>query len=118
MLRGSDDRWPPPGQSGALAMRRVPESGLRSAEASRNARRTEGALGDGVELLQQVRELAIVASGDPSYDDTQRQTLAGKIRDLRAQLVVVANRGDGAGGYLFAGQGATPPFVDAAGGVR
>ena len=33
---------------------------------------------------------------------------------LREQLLAVANRGDGAGGYLFGGQGATqPPFVDA-----
>lgn len=119
VLRGSDDPVAAARAERALAMKARSESGLRSAEASRSAMtQAEGALGDAVELLQQVRE-AIVASGDPSYDDTQRQTLAGQIRDLRAQLLVVANRGDGAGGYLFSGQGASaPPFVDAAGGVR
>ncbi len=46
-------------------------------------------------------------------------SLATKLRSLREQLLGVANRTDGAGGFLFGGQGATtPPFVDAAGGVR
>jgi flagellar hook-associated protein 3 FlgL len=78
----------------------------------------ESALGETVEWLQQARE-ALVAAGDASYDDTQRQMLAVQVRDLRVQLLAVANRGDGAGGYLFGGQGSdTPPFVDAVGGVR
>ena len=46
-------------------------------------------------------------------------TWARSIRGLREQLLAIANRGDGAGGYLFGGQGsAQPPFVDGAGGVR
>ena len=38
---------------------------------------------------------------------------------MRTQLFALANRSDGAGTYLFGGQGATQkPFVDAPGGVR
>ena len=49
--------------------------------------------------------------------DWQEQANATEAR-LRGQLLATANRGDGAGGYLFGGQGsAEPPFVDAAGGV-
>jgi len=41
------------------------------------------------------------------------------LRGLRAQLLSVANRDDGAGSYLFGGQGAAQaPFIDAPGGVQ
>lgn len=119
VLRASDDPVAAARAERALATKARAEAGLRSVDASRNAMtQAEGALGETVELLQRARE-ALVAGGDASYDDSQRQALAAQVRDLRAQLLAVANRGDGAGGYLFAGQGAsTPPFVDAAGGVR
>jgi flagellar hook-associated protein 3 FlgL len=119
VLRASDDPVAAARAERARATIARSETGLRSVDASRNAMtQAESALGDSIEWLQQARE-ALVAAGDASYGDTQRQVLAGKIRDLRAQLLAVANRGDGAGGYLFGGQGAdTPPFVEAAGGVR
>jgi len=67
--------------------------------------------------VQQAREL-LVAAGNTSYGPQERQGLAQQLAAIRSQLLQVANRGDGAGGYLFSGQGVTaPPFVDAAGGV-
>jgi flagellar hook-associated protein 3 FlgL len=118
ILRASDDPVNAARAERAMATIARSEAGLRSVDASRNAMtQAESALGDAGELLQRVREL-LVASGDAAYGDSQRQALAVQIRDLRAQLLTVANRGDGAGGYLFAGQGSgSPPFVDAAGGV-
>ena len=90
----------------------------RALEASRNAMNlSEGALGDAGELLQQAHE-ALVAAGNGSYTDAERAGIADKLAAIRQQLLAVANRGDGEGGYLFSGQGASqPPFVDAAGGV-
>lgn len=118
VLRASDDPVNAARAERALATIARSETGLRSVDASRNAMtQAESALGDAGELLQRAREL-LVASGDAAYGDAQRATLAGQIRDLRAQLLSVANRGDGAGGYLFAGQGSSgAPFVDGAGGV-
>jgi flagellar hook-associated protein 3 FlgL len=118
ILRASDDPVNAARAERAMATIARSEAGLRSVDASRNAMtQAESALGDAVELLQRAREL-LVASGDAGYDDSQRDALAGQIRDLRAQLFTIANRGDGAGGYLFAGQGSSaPPFADAAGGV-
>ena len=78
---------------------------------------TEGALGDAGEL-HAAGARALVAAGNGSYSDAERAGLAERIRGLREQLLSIANRGDGAGGYLFGGQGsAQPPFVDGAGGV-
>jgi len=60
----------------------------------------------------------MVAAGNASYSDQERNNLAEKIKAIRNQLLTVANRSDGAGSYLFGGQGATTqPFADAAGGV-
>ena len=119
VMRASDDPINAARAERALASSARAEAGLRSVDASRGAMtQTESALGDASELLQQVRE-ALVASGNAGYDDSQRKVLADQIRGLRDQLLAVANRGDGAGGYLFGGQGsATPPFLDAAGGVQ
>lgn len=119
VMRASDDPINAARAERALAGTARAEAGLRSVDASRSAMtQTEGALGDAAELLQQVRE-ALVASGNAGYDDSQRKVLAEQIRGLREQLLAVANRSDGAGGYLFGGQGsATPPFLDAPGGVQ
>ncbi len=90
----------------------------RALDASRNSMTlSEGALGDANDLLQQARE-TMVAAGDGSYSDNERTALAGKLQNIRAQLLAIANRPDGAGGYLFSGQGSgNPPFLDQAGGV-
>ena len=79
---------------------------------------TESALGDAGDLLQRAREL-MVAAGNASYSDAERASIAGELRTLREQLFTIANQSDGAGTYLFGGQGATQkPFVDAPGGVQ
>jgi len=119
VMRASDDPINAARAERALASVSRAGADLRSVEASRNAMtQLEGSLGDAGELLQRVRE-ALVAGGNAGYDDGQRKALADEIRGLRDQLVGIANRGDGAGGYLFGGQGSsTPPFLDAPGGVR
>ena len=44
--------------------------------------------------------------------------MAERLGAIRGQLLAVANRGDGDGGYLFGGQGSSqPPFIDGLGGV-
>jgi len=90
----------------------------RSVDTSRAiVAQVESALGDAGDLAQQAREL-LVAAGNPSYGPSERQGIARQLAAIRSQLFQVSNRGDGAGGYLFSGQGvAAPPFVDAPGGV-
>jgi flagellar hook-associated protein 3 FlgL len=75
------------------------------------------ALGNATELLQTARE-TLVAAGNGSYTDAERQAQAMKLRDIRTQLLSVANRPDGGGGYVFGGQGSSsPPFIDTTTGV-
>lgn len=102
----------------ALARMVRGEANQRALEASRNSMlQAESALGDAGDLLQQAREL-MLSAGNGSFDDTNRQTLANSLRGLRDQLLGIANRDDGNGGYLFGGQGtAKPPFLDDTGGV-
>jgi len=90
----------------------------RAVDASRSTvAQVESAFGDAGELVQQAREL-LVAAGNASYGPSERQGLAQRLAAIRTQLLQVVNRSDGAGAYLFGGQGTTaPPFVDAAGGV-
>ena len=117
--RASDDPTAAARAERALAQQARADASQRGLEASRNAmQQAESALGDAGNLMQQAREL-IVQAGGASYSDAQRKTLSNSIRAIRDQLLQVANRGDGAGGWLFGGQGAaTPPFVDAPGGVQ
>ncbi|WP_310385768.1 flagellar hook-associated protein FlgL [Roseateles sp.] len=95
------------------------DANQRALEASRNSTTLgEAALGDANELLQQIRE-TMVSAGNASYSASERAGLGNKIAGLRDQLLAIANRGDGAGGFLFSGQGSSdPPFLDQAGGVR
>ncbi len=116
--RASDDPSAAARAERARAIEARSDASLRAIDASRNAMAlTETALGDASELLQQVRE-TIVAAGNASYSDAERAALADKLRGLRRNLFDVANTGDGAGGFVFSGQGSSlPPFVDAPGGV-
>ena len=90
----------------------------RAVDASRaTVAQIESAFSDAGDLVQQAREL-LVAAGNTSYGPSERKGLAQQVAAIRSQLLQVANRGDGAGGYLFSGQGVgAPPFVDAPGGV-
>lgn len=119
VARASDDPTAAARAERAMASVNRTEANIRALEASRTAmRQTEVALGDANDLLQQVREL-IVSAGNASYSDAERDTVAIALRGLRTQLLSVANRSDGAGGYLFGGQGSTSaPFVDTPTGVQ
>lgn len=94
------------------------EADQRTADTSRNVMTlTESALGQAVDLLQTARE-TMVQAGNGTYTPAERQALATKLQQIREQLFATANRSDGAGGYLFGGQGSSaPPFVDTVGGV-
>jgi flagellar hook-associated protein 3 FlgL len=116
--RASDDPAAAARAERALARLSRSEANQRALEASRQSMTlTESALGDAGELLQQARE-SIIAAGNGSYSDAERAALGERLIALRGQLLAVANRNDGEGGYLFGGQGSTqPPFVDGIGGV-
>lgn len=116
--RASDDPAAAARAERALAAISRHDASQRALDAGRNTLTlAEGALGDTGDLLQQVRE-ALIAAGNGSYSDSERATLAEQIRGLRQQLLSAANRGDGAGGFVFGAQGsAAPPFIDSPGGV-
>lgn len=118
VAQASDDPTGAARAERALASIGRVEANQRALEASRNSMTlAESALGDANELLQQARE-TMVSAGNASYSDAERQGLANKLQGLRDQLLAIANRPDGAGGYVFSGQGsANPPFLDQAGGV-
>lgn len=119
VARASDDPAAAARAERAMATKMRTEADQRALDASRNsAQQAETALGDANDLLQQVRE-HVLSAGNASYTDQERLGLAQAIRGLREQMLAVANRGDGAGGYLFGGQGSNQtPFVDAPGGVQ
>lgn len=102
----------------ALAQISRTEADQRTIDASRNVMTiAESSLGTATDLLQTARE-TLVAAGNGSYSDSDRQALVAKLKDIRNQLLTVANTSDGGGGYVFGGQGSSsPPFVDTTGGV-
>lgn len=103
----------------ALASISREDANQRSLDASRNVMQlSESAIGDAVSLLQTARE-SMIAAGNGSYTDKEREALALKLKDIRAQMLTIANRSDGSGGFVFGGQGsATPPFLDTTTGVQ
>ncbi len=77
----------------------------------------EGNLTQAGEALQRARELSIQAANAP-LSASDRASIAREIRQIRANLVAVANSADAAGRYLFGGtQDDRPPFVDTPAGV-
>jgi flagellar hook-associated protein 3 FlgL len=118
VLKASDDPAAAAQAERAMAAASRYDAQQRALDASRTAmQQGEAALGDAGELLQQAREL-VVQAGNGAYTDSERQTLAEALSGLRNDLLAVANRSDGAGRYLFGGQGSdAPPLVDAPGGV-
>ncbi|MFM7532064.1 MAG: flagellar hook-associated protein FlgL, partial [Rubrivivax sp.] len=95
------------------------QAGQRSLDASRSAMTlAEHTVGQASELMQRAREL-LVGAGNATYGDSERRTLADRLRGVREDLLRLANRSDGVGAFLFGGQGAAQaPFVDAPGGVQ
>ena len=118
VLKPSDDPAAAAQAERALAAEKRSVAQLRALDASRSAMQlSESALGNAGELVQQARDL-LVGAGNGSYTDAERLTMANAIRGLRDELLAVANRSDGAGRYLFGGQGADgAPLVDGTGGV-
>ena len=90
----------------------------RAVQASRNAMTlADTALGQAGDVMQQARE-TLVAAGNGAYTAGERAAQAQHLRQVRDQLLGLANQGNGAGGYLFGGQdGGMAPFRDTAGGV-
>jgi flagellar hook-associated protein 3 FlgL len=118
VLKPSDDPAAAARAERALAAESRSDASQRSVDASRVAMtQTESALGDANELLSQVRE-ALLAAGNGTYTEAERAIQGNQIQGLRDQLLQLANRSDGAGSYLFGGQGASQtPFVDTPAGV-
>jgi flagellar hook-associated protein 3 FlgL len=116
--KASDDPTAAARGERARALEARTTASARAVDASSNAMTlTESALGDAGELMQQAREL-VVSAGDASYSDAERASKATAIAAIRDQLLEVANRPDGQGGYVFSGQGSGgAPFVDKPGGV-
>ena len=119
VAKASDDPAAAARAEHALAGILRSDTSQRAVDASKVAiSQTETALADAGNLLQQAREL-MVSAGNASFTDAERKTVADQLRTIRDQLLEVANRTDGAGTYLFAGQGTTQrPFVDAPAGVQ
>lgn len=119
IARASDDPSGAARVERALAREARADASQRALEASRNAMvLAEGAMGDASDLIHQAREL-VVQAGNPAYSDAQRKDIASALKGMRDQMLQIANRGDGSGGWIFGAQGsASPPFVDAPGGVQ
>jgi flagellar hook-associated protein 3 FlgL len=116
--RASDDPTNAARAERSLAAVARVDASQRALEASRNAMQlTESSLGDAGEYLQRAREL-LVSAGNGSFSDGERLALAAELRGVREQLLATANRSDGAGGFLFGGQGSVePPFTETPTGV-
>ncbi|MEY4564017.1 MAG: hypothetical protein RLZZ618_3294 [Pseudomonadota bacterium] len=117
--RASDDPAAAARAERALASEMHSKANQRGVDASLNAMTlSESAMSDAGELLQRARE-SLVKAGNASYTDAERKGLSEEIAGLRKQLLSVANRTDGAGTYLFGGQGSSQaPFVDTTAGVQ
>lgn len=113
VLQASDDPGAAARAERALAGSEKAVATQRALQASRSAMtQAESALGDAVGLLQSSRD-GLVAAGNATYTAAERQGLAAQLQQYRDQLLQIANAQDGAGRYLFAGQGADgAPFVD------
>ncbi len=105
VLRASDDAVAATLAERARNRQLRNEADLRALESSRTAlTQVESALGDGIELTQQAREL-IVQAGNSTLSATDRGILANQIDGLRDQLLEVAKRKDTSGLTLFGGLG-------------
>jgi len=74
----------------------------------------ESALGDANDLLNAARD-ALLAAGNGAVAPADRATYAAQLREMREQLLLVANRRDGADGFVFGGQGGTVAPIDPTG---
>ena len=71
----------------------------------------ESAIGTGVNILQRIYELAVQARND-TYNAGDREVIAMEVRNLRDQILSLANSRDTNGQYIFAGYKVdSKPFV-------
>lgn len=64
----------------------------------------DAALARGIDELQSARD-GLVAAGNGTYNASDRASLAMKLASIRSAILDIANSRDGAGGYVFGGQG-------------
>ena len=77
----------------------------------------EQSLADATLLLQKARDLALQGA-NATLGQGERNMLVTELRQLRGELIDIANRDDGNGEYLFAGTSTgTRPFADSTTGV-
>jgi flagellar hook-associated protein 3 FlgL len=78
----------------------------------------EQSLADATLLLQKSRDLALQGA-NATLGQGERNMLVTELRQLRGELIDIANRDDGNGEYLFAGTSTgTRPFADSTTGVN
>lgn len=77
----------------------------------------ESQLAAATTLLQNIKT-AVVAAGNPAFDDTQRQDYVTQLRNSFDELLGIANTKDGQGNYVFGGyQSGSQPFAKSATGA-
>ncbi len=118
LTRGEDD---PVGMSTALRLEHTLASlkqfDSNSTVLGNRLRSQESALSDAGDVLQRARDLTIQASNGV-LSESDLHSIAVEMRGLRASLLQIANRDDGAGRSLFAGnRDGVVPFIDSNGSV-
>jgi flagellar hook-associated protein 3 FlgL len=116
--RASDDPAGAARAERALADQTRSEGLLRTVGASRNAMSlAESSIGNAVDLLQTARE-TVIEAGNGVRNAADLSLLADRLKQVRGQLLSVANTDNGAGHFVFGGQGSDRlPFVDTGTGV-
>ena len=119
MLAPSDD---PSGATRSMALHNavdlLAQYQANGARASQRLGLEDNTLGQVVDTLQRVQELAVQSNNDTETDETRAIVLT-ELRSILSQLVQLANSTDGEGEYIFAGyrSGDAPFAFDASGGV-
>lgn len=116
--RASDDPAGAARAERALADQTRSEGLLRTVGASRNAMSlAESSIGNAVDLLQTARD-TVIEAGNGVRNAADLSLLADRLKQARGQLLTVANTDNGAGHFVFGGQGNDRlPFVDTGAGV-
>lgn len=116
--RASDDPAAAARAERALADQTRSEGLLRTVGASRNAMSlAESSIGDAVDLLQTARD-TVIEAGNGVRNAADLSLLADRLKQVRGQLLTVANTDNGTGHFVFGGQGSDRlPFVDTGTGV-
>lgn len=96
------------------AQRRIETQTRMNEFASTILKQADMTLGQVTEVLQLLRE-GVVQAGNGTLSAQDRGMLATQFRGYRDELLTLANRPDGSGGYVFGGQGTnSAPFADGA----